>query len=430
MRTYLYASVFFFDRCCRCSNLLAGLVFVFSMSASQAGTSLDPHDDVVVSNQQLLLHEVLQKTVERNPQQYVLHAMRGEAQARYLQARSLLPNAPAMTFRHQSDTVGSGRGEREWEAEMELPVWLAGQRKAREAVANHTEATLQASQQGLVLQVSGLLRDALWDMQINAETVALFNARLATVRRLEQDVLRRIQAGELAKTDGMLAQNDTLQAQAALLKAEAELKHAKYRYITLTGLHEVPANFAERLSSQTSLSEQHPVLVALQAQIASARSERSLVDLERRDNPQVILSTRTIRGGFDYLFNDSVGVKIRIPFSTESRNAPLVASAESNIARYMADLERAKLVMGMQLHEAEHNLHVTQAELSILKQQHLLAQENRRLANKAFRLGEIDLVHLMRIEAIAFEAERNVSLKTIQSQWEIARYNQAVGVLP
>jgi len=407
-----------------------GLFWVLSIGLTHAETAADLHEDVVTTNPQLKLRDVLETTLARNPQQYVLTAMQGQAQARYLQARGLLPNAPSMTLRHQNDTLGSGRGEREWEAEMELPVWLAGQRAARESLANQTEANVSASQQELKLQVAGALRDALWDMQLNTEMVALFNTRLDTAQKLERDVLRRHQAGELAKTDWMLAQNETMLAQTSLLKAEAELKHAKHRYIMLTGQHEAPVDYREPLSKLGNLNEQHPLLLALQAKIETAQSERSLVALERRDNPQVVLSTRTIRGGFDNQFNDSVGIKIRIPFSTESRNAPLLAAAESNVAKNMAELEQTKRMMETQLHEAEHNLQVTQAELAILKQQQQLAQENSRLANKAFKLGEMDLVDLMRVQALAFDADRNLSIKTVQHQWDIARYNQAVGVLP
>lgn len=407
-----------------------GLCWALSFGVAQAETAADLHEDVVMTSPHLTLHEVLQKTFERNPQQYVLSAMHGEAQARYSQARGMLPSAPAMTFRHQNDTLGSGRGEREWEAEMELPVWLSGQRNARLTLADQSEASVAAGKKSLLLQVAGVLRDALWDMAMNAEQVTLYSARLDTARKLEHDVLRRYHAGELAKTDWMLTQNDTLQAQAGLLKAEAELKHAKHRYIALTGQNEQPAHYTEVLSQLEALNEQHPLLLEWNAKIEATQSERNLVALERRDNPQVILSTRTIRGGFDNQFNDSVGIKIRIPFSTETRNAPLLAAAESNIAKNMAELERLKLAMSTQLHEAEHNLQVTEAELALLKQQHQLAQENARLAKKAFALGEADLVSLMRVQALAFDAERAVSLKTIQHQWDIARYNQAVGVLP
>jgi outer membrane protein TolC len=59
-----------------------------------------------------------------------------------------------------------------------------------------------------------------------------------------------------------------------------------------------------------------------------------------------------------------------------------------------------------------------------------IAKEGAKLAQKAFQLGEIDLVSLIRVQAQTYEAERAFTTRKIQVQWDIARFNQAVGVLP
>lgn len=378
----------------------------------------------------MTLREVLDHTLERHPQRHVLQAMDGEAQARYIQARGMLPTAPAISIRHQNDTIGSGRGEREWEAELELPVWLPGQRAARQAVADGTQNDLAATREALRLQVAGVLRDAVWDIGMNASNVDLASLRLKTTRALQQDVDRRLKAGELAKTDLMLAQNETLQAETALLRAEAELRHAQHRYRTLTGMGEIPASLEEPLSGQSGLNDQHPYLKEVESKIVLARSERDLVRAERRENPQLMLATRSQRGAFDNETNNSFGLKLRIPLESETRSAPLLAAAESGLARNVGERERLQRAMETALHEAQHNLEVTRAELEIVTRQNQLAQENLRLAKKAFELGETDLVHLMRVQALAHEAERALGQRRVQLQWDIAKYNQAIGVLP
>jgi outer membrane protein TolC len=386
--------------------------------------------DTLAANPALSVREVLDKAVERNPQRYVLQAMDGEVQARYKSARGALPLAPAVSLRHQNDAVGSGRGEREWEAELELPVWLPGQRTARENVAQGAQGELATSQDGLRLQLAGVLRDAIWDVGMNEANVDLSGLRLKTAEALQNDVKRRHQAGELAKTDLMLAENETLQARSALLRAQAELRHAQHRYRQLTGLGEIPANAQEIQSEQVGLSEQHPLLREAEAKIALAQNERDLVRLERRENPQLMLGARSQRGAFDDHYNSSVGMKIRIPLESEVRSAPMLAAVESNLAKVMSERERTRYMMETAIHEAEHNLEVTKAELELATQQHALARENQRLAQKAFDLGETDLVHLMRMQAQAYEAERALASRKIQLQWDIARYNQAIGVLP
>lgn len=390
----------------------------------------DEHEDHLVTNAQIRLIDVLEKAFNHHPKQHELAAISNTVRARYLQANGLFPTAPAATMRHQNDTVGSNRGEREWEAEFEMPVWLSGQRAARQALAKEVELGLGASRKGLMMQLAGALRDAVWDVRMSQEHEALYESRLKTARQLEQDVARRYRAGELAKTDLMLAQNETLQVEAAYVRAQAEVQHAKFRYIALTGTNEMPANLDEALSELNTLSDQHPLLEEASTRIEIAKGEREVVGVEQRDTPQVIISARSQRGPSDNFYNDGIGFKVRIPFASETRNAPLVASAESNVASAMTALGTLRLTMEAALHEAEHNLLVTKKELELMTRQNQVTQENAQLARKAFKLGETDLVSLLRSELQAFEVERTLSSKKIQLQWDIARYNQAVGVLP
>lgn len=406
------------------------IVALVSLSSQLAMAIDDSHEDVITINTQLRLRDVLEKTFDRNPQQHVLQAIDGEIRYRNVHAQSFLPSSPALSVRHQNDAIGSGRGEREWEAEVELPVWLPGERTARQNLAASTQQKLAASREGLMLQVAGVLRDAIWDIGINKENAELYDARYITAQKLEQDVERRYKAGELAKVDLMLVQSETLQAQTDSLKANAELKHAKHRYISLTGLNEMPANSKETLSTITDLTELHPFIQEIASNIEIAKGERGLAEVERRENPQFVISTRSQRGAFDNQYNDSIGFKVRIPFDNEAKSAPLLAAAETNLAKRLAERDQLQITMESMLHEAEHNLDVTKAELELVTMQNKIAQENVLLARKAFSLGETDLVNLLRVQALAFEAEKAVATRKIQLQWDIARYNQAVGVLP
>ena len=149
-------------------------LFTFHLMAGAA------ENDALQFNTNLSMHEVLQSTFARNPQRHVLEAMDGEVQARYLHARSMLPMAPAISVRHQNDTVGSARGEREWEAELELPVWLPGQRTARQATASEAQVELAATRDALLLQIAGVLRDAVWDVGMNVNNVEIARLRVET----------------------------------------------------------------------------------------------------------------------------------------------------------------------------------------------------------------------------------------------------------
>lgn len=387
------------------------------------------HFDELKVNPALQLSEVLEKTLARNPMQATLQSRDSVVSAKKLVAGTMLPATPAVSVMHQNDVLGSGRGEREWQAELELPVWLPNQRNSRVKVADVSQSSLSASRESLKLQVAGQLREALWDVAMNDNSLVLAIHKLEVANKLQRDVEKRHQAGEMAKTDVMLAQQETLRAEKEKLRAEAEVMHARHRYYLLTGLRELPASFEEKQSSLEDYS-QSSIWLEAQSKVGLAETERELAKVESHQNLQVLLNMRSTKGAFDSTANDSVGVKLRIPFGGEASAAPIKAAAELSVGNALSERETLKFALEASMHEAEHNLSVSRAELALASKQFEIAQESARLAQKSFQLGESDLVNLLRVQSQTFEAERAFTTRKIQVQWDIARYNQTVGVLP
>lgn len=404
-------------------------LLVAFLGMSVAFAEQDEHDHDLQISAQLSLHTLVEKTIERYPDSALLAAKQIEIDAKNKRANGILPASPTLGLLNRNDAVTSNRGEREWEAELELPVWLPGQRAAREAIARDAALGLVDTRATLNLQVAGMVRDALWDIAMMTHQATLAKSRHQTALALLSDVQKRVSAGDLPKTDIMLAQNEAYQAETFLLRAEAEVKHAQFRYKLLTGLNAIPEIYTEQRANM-SLDDSHPALRDASKKILLADDERNLIKVERRENPTVSLSARTQRGPFDNQTNESLGLKLRIPFQTEAHSAPLVANAEMNYAKNQAEAMHLRYALEAAFHEAEHNLEVTAAELAITTKQHLNAQESLRLAKKAFSLGESDLVSLLRVQASAYEAERAMKQRQIQLQWDTARYNQAAGEMP
>ena len=188
-------------------------LFPFLCGAVELSQSDNSHLDELKVNSSLQLHDVLEKTFVRNPMQTTLQSREFIVNARNLVANTMLPSSPAVNVLHQNDVLGSGRGEHEWQAELELPVWLPNQRNNRLKVAEATQSNVSASRESLKLQVAGLVRDALWDVAINENSHALAMNKYELASKLQQDVEKRYKAGEMAKTDAMLAQQETLRAE-------------------------------------------------------------------------------------------------------------------------------------------------------------------------------------------------------------------------
>lgn len=381
-------------------------------------------------NHQLTLTEVVRLSILRSPKQAEIQAGKGLVNAKNIQANSFLPSAPAVSAGLQNDAVGSNHNLSQWEVGLDLPIWLPGQKTARTTLAQGAQTELDKTSANLSLDIAGQVRDAVWSLGMAINEAELQDARHKAAQDLLADVEKRWKAGELAKTDVMLAQNGTLLAKAALIKANAEVKHAEHRYWILTGLKELPNTFEEPLNSKEMIDDSHPWLAESAAKIEIANHHRSLSAIEQRENPQVMLNVRHERGAFDSLYNDSVGVAIRVPLDAKVRSAPMMANAEMAIAQAISEHEQRQRLLESAFHEAQHNLEVIREEIEILQAQHKLSQESLQLAKKSFALGESDLIDLLRIQATAYESERALKSRQTQMQWHIARYNQAIGVLP
>ena len=411
-------------------KIFYAFTFIFIFNSALLHSEEMQHEDELTIDNALTLRGLLEQALPHYPNSQLLNAKKLELEARQTQAKSLLPGAAAVILRNQNDQLLSRNGETEWEAGIELPIWLSGQRKAREAIAVAASQNLQNDTQNMRLQLAGMVRDALWDTQLMQGLAVIANAKYMAANQLQLDIEKRVKLGDMAQKDLLVALTESLQAESEKIYAEAEVQHAKFRYINLTGLKIIPAEFVEKKSNKNDTDETHPALLDANGKVALSDERRNLTKIESRDNPTVLIGTRSLRGASDTSYNYSLGITLRIPLQSESRNAPLQAAAEMHYAESQVNLSQLKLLLAAAMHEAEHNLEVGNAQLEVLTKQHNIAQQSLSVTRKAFQLGELDLSDLMRVQIQAFNTEKSLKNQQIQQLWNTARYNQAVGELP
>ncbi|HEY0721596.1 MAG TPA: TolC family protein [Gammaproteobacteria bacterium] len=409
--------------------ILALLLPVSGSYAAEAGAE-EAARDTVQPTPALTLPEVITDALQRDPNGVLTEAYLAEARALDRHASSLIAGNPVVALNYQSDQTRSDQGFREWEGSLELPLWHFGQRSASRDVA--TRATEAATAAGSVqrLKVSGAVRESLWELTIAQERRTLAEQSLQTARQLEQDVEKRVTAGDLAKSDLLLARDETLSKQDEFYLADAEWLHAQKRYRMLTGLAEYPASFSELLTEQTSIDDSHPLLAETRARMEQAQAELRRAEQSSSDNTQLIVGTRHTRDDYNSEMVDSLGVGVRIPIGTRSHNGPRISAASTAFAESQARYQRTQRELELALHEAHHNLETLREQLQLADEQNTLGQESLRMARIAFRTGEIELAQLLRIQSRAFNAERNLALRKLEVEQAVARYNQAIGVTP
>lgn len=375
------------------------------------------------------LRTALDQAWEKSPQAQTLEARRAESDAQTVAANSLLPGAPAVILGHRGDQLNSNAGRREWEAGIAMPIWLPGQRDARQRQAQAGKDSLEAGISALRLKLAGELRETIWQVRQAQAQTQLDEERALTAKKLAEDVARRVRAGELAKTDLNLAQNEWRTAQAAILHSRNRLFQAQQAYATLTGTTALPDDISESAQPK-SLPDDHPLLEEARQAIEAAQAQVRVASNSRRDNPEIELSTRRERGNLNDPYASTVAISLRLPLSTEARNLPLISAAQTALTGAHSEYTRVRFTLEYQRLQAEQALQAADQLLDLARQQRAAARENLDLIQKSFNLGESDLFTLLRARAAAFEAEQANNQQEIAQALAHARLNQAQGVLP
>jgi cobalt-zinc-cadmium efflux system outer membrane protein len=376
------------------------------------------------------LADALEQAWSRHPLASASAARTTEAQARTEVASGLTPGPASVSLSSLNDRLNANRGRQEWEVEMAVPLWLPGQRAARQAEASAAQNELDARQRALRLQVAGEVRDAWWAIAAARNASDLADRRVATARDLALDVTRRFKVGELARVDANLAQNENLIAQTELAEAQTALLQAEQAYRGLTGVAAPVVLLAETHVATQSLDQEHPQLVASAAAVQLAEARLKAVDETRRDAPT--LAVRMVRDRADSIepFGNTVGIKLTVPFSSGARVRQENSAARAELAQADAELAIAQTRLQLGTEKARRELDTAQRQLALAGQRHELTADNLRLAEKSFSLGESDLSNLLRVRAAAFEAQAFLSRQQVTLAASQSRINQIMGVLP
>lgn len=401
---------------------IAGLLAGFSVQAAET--------------QKSGLATAVEQAWRLNPQAAGLDARETEARAAQDVAAGLTPEPGSISIGNLNDRFNRNQGKQEYEVELAVPLWLPGQKTAREAEAASRLDETVARRAALRLEVGGELREAWWALAAARSAKLLASRRLETARALETDVMRRYKVGELSRIDANLAQTETHAANAELVEAEATLLQAEQAVQALTG-SPAPKSLDEespttrRLIDETGDSAaSHPLLAVTAAAARSARARVKVADESRRSAPELSFRVVRERGDFAESYSNTVGVKLKIPFSSGSqvRRETSAAQAEANQAD--TDLLRIQTRVRLDAERAQRNLQSAERQFAMAQERRQLSAENLRLAEKAFSLGESDLATLLRIRAAAFDADAFFDRQRVARAAAISRLNQAMGVLP
>lgn len=385
---------------------------------------------------QLTLREAFELAWSRQPEARSQDVRQEAVSAARSAASSWTVEPPALELLGKSDRMGSNNGSREYEVGLAIPLWLPGERSRSGELAEATAKALDSRFLAAKLRVTELVRERWWNYYRGEAELALANERQSNARKLADDVARRFKAGDLSRADQHQADGLLAQADAAMAEAQGNRDvalNALRGLVGKTSLNpDVQALVLEPMPDSKALNEpaNHPALVELLDRAMVAWRAAELASVRTRANPELLIATTRTRAETGAATDQTYTLGIRFPFGggprAEARRA--TARAEALDAESSADLERSRIVAGIE--SAQAQVLAAQGRLTAAEKRARFARESQGFFEKSFRLGETDLPTRLRIELEATEAERQLARARIDVAAAISSLRQSLGLLP
>ena len=409
---------------CRRLALLVGLAALAAGVAAQT------------ASQSPTLKQALDAAWQNSNQSRALENRRGEFAAKEKAASSWISGEPVAGIAHRTDRLNRNEGFREYEAELELPLWNPGVRTAVQADVAAQRLGFDGQWLLAKLKLAGELRA----LSANAATAQveldLNKRKLLDATALAQDLNRRVKVGENARVDGLQAEALVQQAQTAMAQANSQLTRLQHQWRSLTGLatvsppDETLASLAGNEADAAPVSPDHPALRSAQAQVSSAQARLALADADKRDPMAIGVGVARERANFAGANETKLRIALRIPLGGDNRNAPRRAAARAELDSAQAEADAALRQLPAEAAAASADLRGARAAQVAARERVRLSTEVQTLITKSWRLGESDLPARLRADNEQFEASLSLARATIDVQRAIANLNQAHGYLP
>lgn len=375
------------------------------------------------------LHDFIESASVRNPDLVALESRGDAISARQRAAGSWTPGAPTFTAGYSTDQVFKDRRQRDATAGISTPLWLPGEGTASQHVADTEKSRMSAQIAITKLKIAGQVRDSLADFAIAKAELAVAEQRLRDGRSLEDDTARRVRARDVAEANLLLAKAERIAADGEVREKRVSLEHARIEFNSLTGMAPIVAALDDNAPMEAK-ELNHPRIEDARGALEVARANQALAKIQTRDSPEIGLIARRSRDTFGTVYNNSLGVEIKIPFSSETRNAPRQAMAQAEFNEAMAlriSVEREISAEQQKARLAYENA-IAQRDLASERAKTLTKQVA--LVNRGQKGGEVSFFDVIRARTLGYEAEATRARAEVNVSKARGRLNQSFGMIP
>ncbi|PCJ32822.1 MAG: hypothetical protein COA90_01700 [Gammaproteobacteria bacterium] len=380
-------------------------------------------------SKQVTLSTLTQTIYDSAFEQQHKHTSQQHINAYSSRANALFSDAATVTLNHQNDVLGSDDGLQEWEASIAAPLWLSGQQQQQLNLSDSMKAGLIAYQDKIRLDASDQVRQLVWDIELKKVTTEHARKNWQTAQALESDVARRVKGGELAGTEGLLATTHKLEMHSIYLAAHSALNNSLNHYQLISENSELPFDYEEELSEQLMIGAHHPLLAMLDQQIETLRTQQRLAGYEHSTNPNLSVGIRRERDERAEKFNTSVGVGISFALGGEVYRQPAITEAAKALTSAQIMRQHVERDLMIKLESSRYSLASKQQQLSVIGQQQKTTQQYLSLQQRAFELGEINLMTVLQSQTTARKSSYHKQRLQVEIGQQTAIINQLLGVV-
>ena len=368
--------------------------------------------------------KLLDNVIQQQPEQQITKGIQEIHSANQSLSNSWISGDVDLIIRHENDTLTDDDGYKDWEAGVEFPLWLPGQKSAQKQLTASYGQELSAQQSYLRWLASSSLRKLVWNHKTAVIEVDAARSALQKTRSLQHKVQQKVKAGESPKIDLLLADKAVLKQQNQLVKKQSILTIAQHQFQKWTQTSQPPQNIQERTLSPVPM-EQHPEIVMLMSTLQISQAELQKTKSFKRESPRLYLGAKNQKDR--NAENTALMFEVSIPLGMNPRYSPKVAEEKRNVYEQQALLDKAKIQLEQAIFRAQQTLASAKQSIHFSKQQYKLSQKALTMSETAYQLGETNIQNLLLVQQQTAEAKLNYNLVQARSGRATANLNQVSG---
>ncbi len=406
-------SIFFGEKSVSLIRLKFVLLFLFS-TCVQAQSS---------ERHELTLHDSLAAALEKHSFDAFLNAQQMDSKRSYF---DWLDGAPSVSVSHydSQDRMGSNESE----ISLNLPIKSALLKQSEDNLNNNLQLLRANSQQKYQLYLSGLIRQLVWEIQVEKTYASSAEDKSQAMAELSERYQMMAGAAAIPEYIALIIKKELNDLNLSLLQHQQKLASLQDRYTRLTGLKVLPTIIEEAMITPGEIKiERHPDII-----LAEAEYQHGLQQLLAQSNQaapwNVQVSGRRIKNAD--LTENQIGIGLEIPIGVGNRLTPSQRSEYQKLqAQYQLSVGKQILSLRESVADRFQEYHHLTQKQRLLDEGSATLQQLRAELQKLRDANAINHEFVIRTLLDSFDSALQIEVNRLFIQRQKSLLRQAAGIV-